>query len=106
MLDSVPGYTTSALKSSAEAHGEPDSAPAFRYINGATAMSAVAALIVVIVVAAFYFLPYLVASRRGKRNQNAILVLHLFLGWTLVGWVLAAAAASKYEAPPNQPQSA
>jgi DNA-directed RNA polymerase subunit RPC12/RpoP len=38
---------------------------------------------------AIYFLPALVASGRRHYNRGAILVLNLFLGWTLIGWVAA-----------------
>jgi len=34
-----------------------------------------------------YFFPAFVG--RNKRNAKAILVLNLFLGWTLIGWVIA-----------------
>ena len=36
---------------------------------------------------ALYFLPAIVG--RKKRNAEAIQILNLFLGWTLVGWVVA-----------------
>jgi Superinfection immunity protein len=36
-----------------------------------------------------YFLPSLVSVLRHKRNAEAIFVLNLLLGWTLVGWVIA-----------------
>jgi len=36
-----------------------------------------------------YFLPWLVALGRGKRNTVSIFVLNLLLGWTLVGWVVS-----------------
>lgn len=36
-----------------------------------------------------YFLPAGVASGRGHQSSGAILVLNLFLGWTLLGWVAA-----------------
>lgn len=36
-----------------------------------------------------YFLPYIVAISNKKTNSAAILVLNLFLGWTLIGWVVA-----------------
>lgn len=36
-----------------------------------------------------YFLPTLIASRREHRNLVAIGALNLFLGWTLIGWVVA-----------------
>ena len=38
---------------------------------------------------ALYFLPGFVAAMRGHHNVAAIVVLNLFLGWTLVGWVVA-----------------
>ena len=36
-----------------------------------------------------YFLPTIVASTTKHRNVNSILVVNLFLGWTLIGWVIA-----------------
>ena len=36
-----------------------------------------------------YFIPTIVAKVRHKENINAIFVLNLFLGWTIVGWVVA-----------------
>ena len=36
---------------------------------------------------AVYFFPALVAFHGQKQNRGAILVLNLFLGWTLLGWV-------------------
>jgi hypothetical protein len=36
-----------------------------------------------------YFLPALNAVSRRHRNVNAIAVLNLLLGWTLIGWVAA-----------------
>jgi Superinfection immunity protein len=38
---------------------------------------------------AFYFLPSIIAFSRRHRNSVAIFVLNLFLGWTLVGWVVS-----------------
>lgn len=48
-----------------------------------------AILTVLTVITIGYFLPATVASYRRKRNTGAILVLNLFLGWTLLGWVIA-----------------
>ena len=36
-----------------------------------------------------YFFPYLVATSRNHPQDASILVLNLFLGWTLLGWVVA-----------------
>jgi hypothetical protein len=40
-----------------------------------------------------YFLPSTIAYRRKKKNAASILVVNAFLGWTLVGWVVALAWA-------------
>lgn len=50
-------------------------------------------LLVVIVLA--YFLPAVIAFSRGVPNKGSVLVLNLFLGWTLVGWVVALAMAAR-----------
>lgn len=36
-----------------------------------------------------YFLPAIVATFRNHHQANAIAILNLFLGWTLLGWVIA-----------------
>jgi hypothetical protein len=36
-----------------------------------------------------YFLPAIKAYRDKKTNKQAILALNIFLGWTVVGWVVA-----------------
>ena len=36
-----------------------------------------------------YFIPSIVASRRKHPNSTPIMVLNLFLGWTVIGWVAA-----------------
>ncbi len=38
---------------------------------------------------ALYFLPSIIAYSRKHRNAGAITVLNLFLGWTLIGWIIA-----------------
>lgn len=44
-------------------------------------------LAAIFVVGAIYFLPAIVAHRRQHRNFTGVLLLNLFLGWTLLGWV-------------------
>jgi hypothetical protein len=34
-----------------------------------------------------YFLPAIVAGRRKHHQENAIIVLNIFLGWTGLGWI-------------------
>ena len=36
-----------------------------------------------------YLLPWAIAASRGKANQWAVLLVSLFLGWTVVGWIVA-----------------
>ena len=63
-----------------------------------------AALIVTVLVFVLYFLPTLMARRRHHHQSGAIFVLNLFLGWTLLGWVIALAmAASTVKAAPKEP---
>ncbi|MEY4683901.1 MAG: hypothetical protein RLZ25_360 [Pseudomonadota bacterium] len=36
-----------------------------------------------------YLLPGLIAWKRKHRNENPIVVLNIFFGWTLIGWFSA-----------------
>lgn len=36
-----------------------------------------------------YFLPSIIAKKRKSPNFNTVLVLNIFFGWTLFGWVIA-----------------
>lgn len=36
-----------------------------------------------------YLLPWAIAASRGKANQWAVLLVSLFLGWTVIGWIVA-----------------
>ena len=42
-----------------------------------------------IVAVLLYFLPTVVALIRGHLSALAIFFLNLFLGWTLIGWIIA-----------------
>jgi hypothetical protein len=62
-------------------------------------------LLLLLIAVALYFLPTIVAAASSKRKTGAILVLNLFLGWTLLGWVLAlvwAVADERSDAPTYQ----
>lgn len=39
----------------------------------------------------FYFLPTFIAMMRRHPNAVAILIINLFLGWSLIGWVVSLA---------------
>ena len=47
----------------------------------------------------FYFLPSIIAFARNKRDVTSILLLNLFLGWTMIGWVIALVWAVKQDVP-------
>lgn len=49
----------------------------------------------IITFVAIYFLPTFVGYK--KNNFNAIFILNLLLGWTLIGWVVALVWASTKE---------
>ena len=46
-----------------------------------------------------YFLPSIVALARSKRDTAAIVLLNFFLGWTMIGWVVALVWAVKTDVP-------
>jgi hypothetical protein len=48
---------------------------------------------------AMYFLPSIVAFARSKRDTAAIVLLNFFLGWTVIGWVVALVWAVKTDVP-------
>ena len=47
------------------------------------------ALVLLLIAFCVYFLPTLIAFLRGHKNALAIAALNIFLGWTLLGWVVA-----------------
>ena len=44
-------------------------------------------------------LPSIIALLRGKRDTLAIFLLNLFLGWSIIGWIVALVWAAKHDAP-------
>jgi hypothetical protein len=46
-----------------------------------------------------YFLPSIIALARSKRDLAAIVLLNFFLGWTMIGWVVALVWAVKADVP-------
>lgn len=55
-----------------------------------------------IVMLALYFVPTFVALAGEKQNATAIIILNIFMGWTLIGWVLALVWAAVKD-PPKPP---
>ena len=50
-----------------------------------------------VLIFALYFLPTIIAVNRKKKNQSAIFLLNLFLGWTIIGWVIALVWSTMHE---------
>lgn len=46
-------------------------------------------LVILVGLVVIYFAPSIRAAKAKKRNTKAIFALNLFLGWTLIGWVVA-----------------
>lgn len=46
-----------------------------------------------------YFIPSINAFWKGKRNKTAVLTLNFFLGWTVIGWIVALIWSSTNDAP-------
>ena len=46
-----------------------------------------------------YFLPSIIGLARNKRDIGAIILLNFFLGWTMIGWVIALVWAVKTDYP-------
>jgi len=52
-------------------------------------------IIGVIVILISYFIPTIIALIRKHRDVMAIFVLNLFLGWSLIGWIISLVWAFK-----------
>jgi len=46
-----------------------------------------------------YFLPSIIALARSKRDLLAIFLLIFFLGWSVIGWIVALIWAAKNDVP-------
>lgn len=44
---------------------------------------------ILMVLFAVYWLPSIFAYRRHHRDKGSILLVNLFFGWTLIGWIIA-----------------
>jgi hypothetical protein len=52
-------------------------------------MELVGGLLLFCLAMVLYFLPAILADKRGHSRLVPIFILNFFLGWTLVGWVIA-----------------
>jgi hypothetical protein len=64
-------------------------AGSFAIGSGTNSASVIATGVFFLTVPALYFAPAFIAHRRSHANKTAIVVLNVFLGWTLIGWVAA-----------------
>jgi hypothetical protein len=46
-----------------------------------------------------YFLPTIIAAFKSKRDTLSIFLLNFFLGWTMIGWLIALIWSAKSDAP-------
>ena len=53
--------------------------------------------ILITLLSLFYFLPFAIAFNRKRANTGAIFALNLFLGWSLIGWVVVLVWSLKEE---------
>jgi len=60
--------------------------------------------VVIALVVTIYFLPSIVAVGRHVPNTGSVFVINAFLGWTLIGWVVALAMAAR-SVPPGATRS-
>lgn len=54
-----------------------------------------ALLVGILFLGGLYFLPTIIGKARGVPNLGSIAVINIFLGFTLVGWVVALAMAAR-----------
>ncbi len=47
-----------------------------------------------------YMLPWAIAATRGKQDSMMIAVINFFLGWSIVGWIVALVMACSSNPPP------
>ena len=49
---------------------------------------AILALILLAILTIIYFIPTIIAIRRNSNRMIEIIMLNIFAGWTLVGWII------------------
>lgn len=59
--------------------------------------------VLIVVGIAVYWIPTVVAGTRHVPNLGSVVIINFFLGWTLIGWVVALAMACRSRAPSPQP---
>lgn len=62
-------------------------------------MEFIPALLILVFGLIIYFIPSIIASNNKHHNAGAIQVLNFFLGWTILGWLIALIWACTKPAP-------
>ena len=62
-------------------------------VFGTAREPAAAVVVVFVLIFAVYLLPTIVAVARKHHQSGAVAAINFFLGWTLIGWVVALAMA-------------
>jgi len=81
------------------------------HASNLTPGQAVLAVIVLFCALAFYFLPTIMALKKNSPHKVAVIILNIFFGFTVVGWIVALVLGSKqpqpavivHNMPPPQP---
>jgi hypothetical protein len=71
-----------------------------------TTLDAGAGFVLLLVLFVGYFLPSIVALLRSKKNPGVVIVINLFFGWTVIGWIIALAMAFGEAKSPPPPKIA
>lgn len=69
------------------------------HASNLTPGQAVLAAIVLFCVLAFYSLPTIVALKKNSPHKFAVIILNIFFGFTVVGWLVALILGSKQPQP-------
>ncbi len=64
-------------------------------MNGEGIIGLLIFLVIAVVCFVIYFLPTIIAFKKERDNKVSILALNLFLGWSLIGWVVSLVWALK-----------
>lgn len=54
-------------------------------------MSTAVAFLITVLCVLVYFTPSIIAAVRHVHNFGTIIIVNVFLGWTIVGWIIALA---------------
>jgi hypothetical protein len=63
--------------------------------------SSIIFLLIILLGVIIYFIPAINAYSKKKANASAVLTLNLFLGWTLIGWIVALVWSSTEDGKPQ-----